>query len=178
MLVGNPAKLLSRRRRGNEEERRGGVGVKGGKGDGNGDGDGEATDEDIIAALRRWKIETAETMSRFDDDEADEDARRDETRDETQNVVPQPPKWTPQPPPGIPPQRPPGMRPQPPGEGGGPRRPNGRVATGGRAARAAAAAAAKSTGPETGVILSRQNPKPRAASETSGGGVDRLVLEG
>ena len=71
MLVGNPAKLLSRRRRGNEEERRGGVGVKGGKGDGNGDGDGEATDEDIIAALRRWKIETAETMSRFDDDEAD-----------------------------------------------------------------------------------------------------------
>ena len=48
--------------------------MKGGKGDGNGDGDGEATDEDIIAALRRWKIEMAETFSRFNDQKADEDA--------------------------------------------------------------------------------------------------------
>ena len=187
MLVGNPAKLLSRRRRENGAERddgdrRGGGGVKGGDGDGDGDGngDGEATDEDIIAALRRWKIEMAETFSRFNDQKADEDAMEvefQETRpanlanlEDLADLEP-PPRFIPQPP---------KFTPQPPGEGGGPRRPNGRVATGGRAARAAAAAAAaaaKSTGPETGVVLSRQNPKPRAASETSGGGVDRLILE-
>ena len=153
--------------------------------DGEGNGDGGATVEDIIAALRRWKIEMAETFSRFNDQKADEDAMEvefQETRpanlanlEDLADLEP-PPRFIPQPPPGMRPQPPPGMRPQPPGEGGGPRRPNGRVATGGRAARAAAAAA-KSTGPETGVVLSRQNPKPRAASETSGGGVDRLILE-
>ena len=152
--------------------------MKGERGGGNGDGDGEATDEDIIAALRRWKIETAETMSRFDDDEADEDARRDETRDETRNVVPQPPQGTPQPPPGIPPQAPPGDAAATAGRGGRPEtteRTSGDWRTrrsrggggGGEIHRAG-----------DGVILSRQNPKPRAASETSGGGVDRLVLEG
>ena len=119
----------------------------------------------------------AETFSRFNDQKADEDAMEvefQETRpanlanlEDLADLEP-PPRFIPQPP---------KFTPQPPGEGGGPRRPNGRVATGGRAARAAAAAAAKSTGPETGVVLSRQTPKPRAASETSGGGVDRLILE-
>ena len=171
--------------------------MKGGKGDdGDGNGDGEATDEDIIAALRRWKIEMAETLSRFNDQKADEDAMEvefQETRPASDEnledladlakaaaeVHPAAAQVHAAAAPGDSAAAPAGDAAATAGRGGRPEtteRTSGDGRTRPRAA-AAAAAAAKSTGPETGVILSRQNPKPRAASETSGGGVDRLILE-
>ena len=154
-LVGNPAKLLSRRKKEAPAEA-----------DEVADGDEskEGVDEkdDILAQLRRWKIEMAESFSRF---QLERDVDLEFEEPEKFEAMPPPPPRPPQPqaqqasggyapappPPRFTPQ-PPKMVPHPPPPRGGRPRPGGRSVKG---------------------VESR----PRSAVETSSGGVDRLVLE-
>lgn len=154
-LVGNPAKLLSRRKKEASAEA-----------DEVADGDEskEGVDEkdDILAQLRRWKIEMAESFSRF---QLERDVDLEFEVPEKFEAMPPPPPRPPQPqaqqasggyapappPPRFTPQ-PPKMVPHPPPPRGGRPRPGGRSVKG---------------------VESR----PRSAVETSSGGVDRLVLE-
>ena len=155
MLVGNPAKLLSRRKREATAARGGAPGAGGGGGEAE-DLAGEEADlaeeEDMLERLREWKIEMAETFSRAHQDETVamemefEEEEEDEPPPAPPKPKPDPPRFAPQPP-KFAPRAPPGAA--------NPRRPKGRVAA------ARAAPAIDTTGPETGVVLSRQNPAPR-----------------
>ena len=157
MLVGNPAKLLSRRKREASAARGGPPGAGGGGGEAE-DLAGEEADlageEDMLERLREWKIEMAETFSRAHQDEtvAMEMEFEEEEEDEPP-PAPAPPKPKPDPPRFAP--QPPKFAPRAPPGAANPRRPKGRVAA------ARAAPAIDTTGPETGVVLSRQNPAPR-----------------
>ena len=108
----------------------------------------------MLERLREWKIEMAETFSRAHQDEtvAMEMEFEEEEEDEPP-PAPAPPKPKPDPPRFAP--QPPKFAPRAPPGAANPRRPKGRV----KAARAAPAI--DTTGPETGVVLSRQNPAPR-----------------
>jgi hypothetical protein len=164
MLVGNPAKLLSRRKREASAARGGPPGAGGGGGEAE-DLAGEEADlaeeEDMLERLREWKIEMAETFSRAHQDEtvAMEMEFEEEEEDEpppappVRAPAPAPPKPKPDPPRFAP--QPPKFAPRAPPGAANPRRPKGRLAA------ARAAPAIDTTGPETGVVLSRQNPAPR-----------------
>ena len=154
-LVGNPAKLLSRRKKEASAEADEVV-------DGDESKEGADEKDDILAQLRRWKIEMAESFSRF---QLEQDVDLEFEVPEKFEAMPPPPPRPPQPqaqqasggyapappPPRFTPQ-PPKMVPHPPPPRGGRPRPGGRSVKG---------------------VESR----PRSAVETSGGGVDRLVLE-
>ena len=131
MLCGNPAKMLSRRKRqpGGDASPEA---VGGGGADRNRDGKGN--DDDILAELRQWKIDMAATFSRFEKRHGGFPVGGVGGRQQ-QRFVPMPP---------------PGPKP-------------GQSSAG--------------SGPGSGVVLRTQNPTPRMATETSSGGVDRLVLE-
>ena len=138
-LVGNPAKLLSRRKK---EAPVDAIGIED-------DSDGAGEKDDILAQLRKWKIEMAESFSRF---QLGRDMELEFEVPEEREAMPAPP---PRPPPTAPPRftpAPPKMVPHPPPPRGGRPRPGGRSVKG---------------------VESR----PRSAVETSSGGVDRLVLE-
>jgi hypothetical protein len=149
MLCGNPAKMLSRRKReagpdATSPEPSGGAGDGGGGSINGGGGRPVHENDDILAQLRQWKIEMAATFSRFENQREDAGGagwysggvQQGGQQQQQQRFVPMPP---------------PGPKPS---GGAGP-----------------------ATGPGSGVVIRSQNPTPRAAAETSSGGVDRLVLE-
>ena len=117
------------------------------------DGGGAVNENDeILAQLRQWKIEMASSFPRYhSQEEADGEGGGAGGGAE---MVPQPP------PPGG-------------GRGGGSGgRPRKNVSGGGGSGGGLGAE------PGAGTVLSSLNPTPRAATETSSGGVDRLVLSG
>ena len=185
-LVGNPAALLSRRRRAASRERDDADAKTGGTGGtddaprGTGASSARA-EEDVLDQLRRWKIETAETFSRF------AAARRGEAFDRDSVFFEHPsktataaatrassragsghvcPRFAPQPP----------TAPKPPGAPGGPRRPPACAAAGARPAKRASSALAENA-PVSGEALRRRNPRLAGARPVSRPAADRLVLE-
>jgi hypothetical protein len=179
-LVGNPAALLSRRRRAAARARDARDAETEAPSE-NEKTEGASAREDVLDQLRRWKIEMAETFSRLaaerrggewdpDPDPATflSDAGSEKVR---ARFAPQPPA-APKPPP-------PRFAPQPPGAPGGPRRPPGRAAAGARAAKMLRASSALAeAGPESGAPLRRRNPRPNSARPASRAReADRLVLE-
>ena len=189
IVVGNPTKLLARRKR----ERAAAANANGADAT-NAEAGGEAggaranEEEDILTSLRRWKIEMAETFSRrglLGADELEfarepppleykyelEPERGVAEPAATQSAapappldLPTPPKFTPQPPPQPPPRG--AMRPQPPS--GRPRGPRPGGPGAGRSAKAVSAADA---------AAALAAPPPKRVTESSAGGVDRLVFD-
>ena len=188
-LVGNPAALLSRRRRAASRK---GVSdaedLETSEARNATSGSADGLEVDVLDQLRGWKIEMAETFSRLaaerrggDRDRLVSDRLVSEKRGDpaangssderdappraSARFAPQPPAW-PKPPP-------PRFAPQPPGAPGGPRRPPGRAAAGARRpAKTSLSSALAETGPESVAARRRRNPIP--ASRPA---VDRLVLE-
>lgn len=165
MLVGNPAKLLSRRKRTENDGNDGNLKSSQNPSKDSLQSSGENSN-DILTQLRRWKIEMAETFSQFQQSNwGDLDTAMDAPS--TKQFVPQPPM--------APKPVPPKFAPAPPGSSGGPRRPPGRSLSGRPALRSVASGViAKPTGPTSGVVLRKQNPRPNTARTQT---VDRLVLD-
>ena len=189
IVVGNPTKLLARRKR----ERAAAANANGADAT-NAEAGGEAggaranEEEDILTSLRRWKIEMAETFSRrglLGADELEfarepppleykyelepergvaEPAATPSAAPAPPMDLPTPPKFTPQPPPQAPPRG--AMRPQPPS--GRPRGPRPGGPGAGRSAKAVSAADA---------AAALAAPPPKRVTESSAGGVDRLVFD-
>ena len=107
-LVGNPAKLLSRRKK---EAPVDAIGIED-------DSDGAGEKDDILAQLRKWKIEMAESFSRF---QLGRDMELEFEVPEEREAMPAPPRFTP---------APPKMVPHPPPPRGGRPRPGGRSVKG------------------------------------------------
>jgi hypothetical protein len=197
IVVGNPASVLLRRKRGVDDNQ---------KSNQANDATDDAREEDILTQLRRWKIEMAETFSRFDasgnernDVEGGLEAFRDfsvSRESETEinkdakrelgvarfpsNQKPTETKFTPQPP-AAPKSAVPKFAPQPPGAPNGPRRPPGRAVSAGSQVQGVTSVVSKYTGPTSGVALRLQNPTPNPARArpptVDRSVVDRLVLE-
>jgi hypothetical protein len=190
MLVGNPAKVLSRRKRQRASLAPTSVAASPERSREGPEVDEIETvetvgdpwrraheEEDILDQLRRWKIEMAETFSRLAEDGRFSNRGTEETALQSRTFTPRPPS--------APKPAPPKFAPQPPGGPGGPRRPPGRAAgVSARAVRTCEKITAKSAfisvgdvkniRPDSGVVMRRQNPRPNSARTERE--VDRLVL--
>ena len=185
-LVGNPAALLSRRRRAASRK---GVSdaedLETNEARNATSGSADGLEVDVLDQLRGWKIEMAETFSRLaaerrggdrDPDRLVSENRGDPAANGSSDERDAPPRasarFAPQPP-AAPKPPPPRFAPQPPGAPGGPRRPPGRAAAGARRpAKTSLSSALAETGPESVAARRRRNPIP--ASRPA---VERLVLE-
>ena len=181
-LVGNPAAVLSRRRRAAKKSRQdedAGAETRKTSDAPNANGEPATVEELVLDQLRRWKMEMAETFSRLaaerrggDSEESENPAAIGSSDAGSGNVRA---RFAPQPP-AVPKPPPPRFAPQPPDAPGGPRRPPGRAAAGARPAKRASSALAEN-GPVSGEALRRRNPRPNSARPSSRPAVDRLVLE-